>query len=92
MPRLRLNCSGLVQAVGFRYFVRQTGLALGVTGFVMNLDNGDVLIEVQGTPEQLENFAIKIQKGNRHSRVDALIQYPLPENLHETSFEITYDG
>ncbi len=91
MPRLKLNCHGLVQAVGFRYFVRQTASILGVTGFVMNLDDGDVMIEVQGTTEQLVQFINHIRIGNRYSRIDALSQIPLPEKPREASFEIGYD-
>lgn len=91
MPRLKLNCSGLVQAVGFRYFVKQTARALGVTGLVQNLDDGDVLIEVQGTPRQLEQFLLRIHQGNHYSRLDALTQIPLPEKPRESSFEILYD-
>lgn len=91
MQRLKLLCSGRVQGVGFRYFVCTTGQALCVTGFVINLDNGDVLIEVQGTPDQLEAFVFRVQAGNRYSRIDRLVQYPIPVVDHEAGFEILYD-
>lgn len=58
--RHRIRYTGRVQAVGFRYTA--TGVASGadVTGWVKNLADGDVLIEVQGTPEQVEEFEAKL--------------------------------
>lgn len=89
--RLKIICSGLVQAVGFRYFVKTTANALRITGFVENLDNGDVLIEAQGTPEQLQTLLARIERGNGYSRIDRLVRYPLPPDPHTRSFEIRYE-
>jgi len=86
--RLKIICSGLVQAVGFRYFVTTTAQMLGLSGFVENLDNGDVLIEAQGTPEQLQTLLARIARGNGYSRIDRLVRYPLPPDPHSHSFEI----
>jgi acylphosphatase len=56
--RIRYTCR--VQAVGFRYTT--TGVASGadVTGWVKNLADGDVLIEVQGTPDQVAKFEAEL--------------------------------
>ncbi|NCA98261.1 MAG: acylphosphatase [Clostridia bacterium] len=91
VQRLKIICSGLVQAVGFRYFVKTTAHALGLAGFVENLDTGDVLIEAQGTPEQLQALLVRIEKGNGYSRIDHLVRYPLPVDPHAHNFEIRYD-
>ena len=89
--RLKIICSGLVQAVGFRYFVKITAQAIGLAGFVENLDNGDVLIEAQGTSEQLQTFLARIEKGNGYSRIDRMVRYPLPAQSQPHSFEIRYE-
>ena len=89
--RLKIICSGLVQAVGFRYFVKITAQAIGLAGFVENLDNGDVLIEAQGTSEQLQTFLARIEKGNGYSRIDQMVRYPLPAQSQPHSFEIRYE-
>lgn len=48
MKRLIFTVSGRVQGVGFRYYVQRLAHAIGLTGFVRNLENGDVYIEAQG--------------------------------------------
>lgn len=54
--RLRLRYAGKVQAVGFRFQAQLLAKSAGCVGWVKNLDDGDVLVEVQGMPSQLEAF------------------------------------
>ena len=54
--RRKLRYTGKVQAVGFRYTAQSWARQRGVTGWVTNLVDGDVMLEVQGTPEQVEGF------------------------------------
>lgn len=54
--RRRLRYTGRVQAVGFRFTAQAWARQRGVTGWVENLANGDVALEVQGTPEQIAAF------------------------------------
>ena len=56
LARERLRYSGKVQAVGFRFQTQMLAQKVGVTGWVKNLEDGDVLLEVQGTASQLEAF------------------------------------
>lgn len=46
--RLRLRFTGRVQGVGFRWTNRGTAEELGLTGWVRNLDDGSVDMEIQG--------------------------------------------
>lgn len=52
--RRRVRFSGRVQKVGFRLEVCQLAKRLGLTGWCMNLENGDVLAEFQGTGERID--------------------------------------
>lgn len=54
--RRKLRYTGRVQAVGFRFTADGWARQRGLTGWVTNLADGDVLLEVQGTPEQVEGF------------------------------------
>lgn len=54
--RKKLRYTGRVQAVGFRFTAQAWAEQRGVTGWVTNLADGDVMLEVQGTPEQVDGF------------------------------------
>ena len=56
----RITVAGQVQGVGFRPFVFQLAQALGLAGFVANAAAG-VVIEVEGVPEALDEFARRLQ-------------------------------
>jgi len=59
----RIVVHGMVQGVGFRYFVQRIGKRLGLTGDVCNLPDGTVEIVAEGTPEQMEEFVREVRKG-----------------------------
>ena len=52
----RVLINGLVQGVGFRYFVTSRAVSYEVCGYVRNLDTGGVEIEVEGTREEINKF------------------------------------
>lgn len=60
--RKRLCYVGKVQAVGFRFTVDGCAKEANVTGWVKNMDDGSVLCEVQGTPQQVSNFMRLVQE------------------------------
>ena len=54
--RLHYIFHGRVQGVGFRYQAYYMAGRLGLTGWVKNLYNGTVEMEVQGKGEQIDAF------------------------------------
>ena len=66
----RIIVHGMVQGVGFRYFVRRVGRRLGLTGNVCNLPDGTVEIVVEGSPELLEEFIGEVRKGPPSAQVE----------------------
>lgn len=63
MRRVHVVVSGLVQGVGFRYFVWRRAEALGVTGWVRNRRDGSVEAEVEGTPTTVEAMLTDLTEG-----------------------------
>lgn len=63
MKRLEIYVSGVVQGVGFRYFTRRVAKELGLKGYVMNLPDGRVYINVEGDEGRLEKFISAIKEG-----------------------------
>ena len=60
---------GLVQGVGFRYFVMRHALRLGLNGFARNLDNGDVEIQIEGKRSLIEELLKELNVGPRSAHV-----------------------
>src|SRR5687767_9162483 len=72
LTRLRWVVEGLVQGVGFRWFVRESAAKLGLTGWVRNREDGAVEIEAEGAAGALEELAGVLRTGNPMARVDRL--------------------
>lgn len=51
--RKRIYVSGRVQGVGFRFRTQHFARGLGLTGWVRNLDDGRVEMELQGTEDDI---------------------------------------
>ena len=77
---------GQVQGVGFRYFVRETGLGLGLTGDVCNRYGGEVEIVVEGGPGPIAEFVREIEKGPPMSRVQQVNVQAVPPTGSYASF------
>ncbi|HJA93230.1 MAG TPA: acylphosphatase [Candidatus Eisenbergiella merdipullorum] len=58
--RKHMIFSGEVQGVGFRYRAFRSAQELGLTGWVANLDDGRVEMEVQGEEEQIDCLKEKL--------------------------------
>jgi acylphosphatase len=63
--------SGMVQGVGFRYFVQHHATQLGVTGWVRNLPNGEVEIEAEGNRADIETLIVHARRGPRSAVVSS---------------------
>jgi acylphosphatase len=80
--------SGLVQGVGFRYFVYYKAAKLGLSGFVRNLPHGSVEINVEGERGLVEELIKDIKVGPRSAMVkDLKIDWTEPSD-HFSRFEI----
>jgi len=60
---------GRVQGVGYRDHTQRVAVALGVTGYVRNLDDGRVEVFAAGPPEKLSDLAAALRKGPRFADV-----------------------
>ena len=63
---------GMVQGVGFRYFVSRQATKLSLSGFVRNLYDGDVEIEAYGDRSLLEELIKEVKVGPRSAYVKDL--------------------
>ncbi len=68
--RAEIVASGLVQGVGFRYFVLRNAQGLGLKGYVKNLFSGEVLTVAEGETALIEDLFKKIKIGPSHASVN----------------------
>jgi len=88
MPRKHIIVHGHVQGVGFRYFAMRAAQAAGVTGWVRNMWDGGVEIEVQGDKASILLFTDAIRGGPSHAKVDSL-DFKNVSTIHgEGSFQV----
>ena len=85
--RWRLQCFGKVQHVGFRYTAMYLARELYLTGWVKNLDDGSVLLEIQGATSQIRKFLIQL-KSQKHLHIEKNMITVLPLQPHERGFRI----
>ena len=90
LQRAEIIAAGLVQGVGFRYFVFKKASALGLPGFVKNLYSGEVLTVVEGERAMIEELFKEIRTGPSHVSVrKCTIEWHDYENEFKV-FEVKY--
>lgn len=87
--RAEIIVSGLVQGVGYRYFVLRAAAQIGgIAGYTKNLYNGDVLTVAEGEKHLIENLFERLRTGPMHAQVrNAKIEWSDAKNEFNT-FEI----
>jgi len=71
VERAEIIVNGLVQGVGFRYFVVKHAQSLGLKGYVENLYSGEVLAVVEGERALIEDLFKQMKIGPMSSSVNS---------------------
>lgn len=69
LKRAKIIVNGLVQGVGFRYFVIRRAQKLGLKGYTTNLYSGEVLTEVEGDEGLIQELIKELKVGPSHAHV-----------------------
>ena len=69
LKRAKIIVNGLVQGVGFRYFVIRHAQRLGLRGYTENLYTGEVLTEVEGDTGLIQELIKEIRVGPSYAHV-----------------------
>ncbi len=79
---------GRVQGVGFRFTVKSLARGYDVTGWVRNLPDGRVEMQVGGEREEVEGFLEAIAESELKSHIRSVEAYPSPAQEGARGFEI----
>jgi len=66
----RFVVSGMVQGVGFRWYVARHARSIGLTGYARNLPDGTVEVVVDGTEALLPELERLLRTGPANARVE----------------------
>ena len=78
---------GIVQGVAFRYYTKTTADGLNLHGWVRNLEDGTVEIEISGDSDSIDEFLAWCHKGAPASTVEELV-YRKIDYFSSSNFEI----
>jgi acylphosphatase len=70
LKRAKIIINGLVQGVGFRYFVIRHAQKLGLKGYTKNLFTGEVLTKVEGDEGLIHELIKELKVGPSHAQVN----------------------
>ena len=90
MARIRVRVTGIVQGVGFRWFVRRVAGNLGLTGWVRNRPDGSVEAEAQGEAGSVSAFVEELRIGPPAADVRGMDTGSIPSVDEERDFEIRF--
>lgn len=80
--------SGLVQGVGFRFFVQRSAARHQVRGYVQNLDDGRVEALAEGSEKAVMEFRHDLAAGPTYSRVEDVEETVLEPTGNYKAFRI----
>jgi acylphosphatase len=83
---LKWVISGLVQGVGFRWYVKRRADRLGLKGWVKNLPTGQVEVVAEGPEEALRQLEEFLHKGPPAARVDGVEKWQISDEVIDDNF------
>jgi acylphosphatase len=91
MSATQVFFEGNVQGIGFRYTVRHIAKGFDVTGWVRNLRDGRVEMQVDGADDEVRAFLDAIMQSELRGHIKKNETAPLANASPMHGFEIRYD-
>jgi acylphosphatase len=91
MSSVEVFFEGRVQGVGFRWSVRHTAKGFDVTGWIKNLPDGRVQMQVSGEAEEIRGFLDAINQSELRAHIRKQIESPLDGPVRAAGFEIRHE-
>lgn len=92
IERAEATVRGVVQGVGFRWFVKREAARLGLTGWVANEPDGTLSVTAEGPPAALDELVGLLNQGPSGALVERLDERRLPASESFERFEVRSRG
>lgn len=86
--RVKITISGKVHGVGFRIGAQKFAQENGITGWVSNVPEGEVIITAEGSKHDIRKFIDWCQKGPQSAKIERCEAYYTKYKDEFTKFEI----
>ena len=90
--RLEATIRGVVQGVGFRWFVMREAMDRGLTGWVANERDGSVRVVAEGDPAAVASFRAALEAGPAGSVVERVSAVEMPATGGFVDFAVRSAG
>src|SRR5260370_34059198 len=91
MISLQIFYEGNVQGVGFRWSVRDAAKGFDITGWVRNLPDGRVELQVTGEESEVRAFIDRVGQGELHALIHRQNENKLNKPVAARGFDIRND-
>ncbi|PYK42021.1 MAG: acylphosphatase [Verrucomicrobia bacterium] len=91
MVSLQVFYEGNVQGVGFRWSVQHIAKGFDVTGWVTNLPDGRVELEINGEENEVRAFLDAIAQSELRALIRKQVENKLEKPVTARGFKIRYD-
>jgi acylphosphatase len=91
MMSIQVFYEGNVQGVGLRWTIRHIAKGFDVTGWVRNLIDGRVEMQVNGKENEVHAFLAAIAESELSSHIRKQTETPLTRPVEARGFEIRHD-
>ncbi len=91
MTSLQIFYEGNVQGIGFRWSVRHIAKGFDVTGWIRNLVDGRVELQVNGEDKEVRAFLEAVAQSELRTHIRKQIENKLEKAVTARGFEIRHD-
>ncbi len=91
MVSLQVFYEGNVQGVGFRWSVQHIAKGFDVTGWVTNLSDGRVELQINGEENEVRAFQDAIVQSELRALISKQVENKLEKPVTARGFKIRYD-
>jgi acylphosphatase len=91
MVSVQVFYEGHVQGVGFRWTVRHIATGFEVRGWVRNLIDGRVEMQVTGEENEVRDFITAISQSELRAHIRKAYEHQLDKPVEANGFEIRHD-